>query len=257
MRSVSLFAVVFLVVVLAMAMTGPAYATVTTITPSSGDTYISQLQPDTNFGTLLSLLVYSATAPPPANVRSLVKFDLSSVPSGSTVNSASLQLYRYSDIGASPVGRTYTADRVITSNWAEASATWNKYDGVNSWGSPGGDFTTAGEASATVPACCGYISWTVTDIVKAWIESDQPNYGFLIKDQVEDASPAVGAWFFSRESTDPNKPILTVDYTAPIAAVGGVVIPVDTLAIVAPWLAVIGLVGCIGTIVAVRRKRHP
>jgi hypothetical protein len=39
-------------------------------------------------------------------------------------------------------------------------------------------------------------------------------------------------------------------------AVGGVVTSVSTLSILAPWLAVIGLVGCIGTAVAVAKKRH-
>jgi len=38
--------------------------------------------------------------------------------------------------------------------------------------------------------------------------------------------------------------------------VGGVVTPANTLAVLAPWLAVIGLVGCIGTAVAVARKRR-
>jgi hypothetical protein len=40
------------------------------------------------------------------------------------------------------------------------------------------------------------------------------------------------------------------------AAVGGIVIPVRTFAVLAPWLAVIGLVGCIGTIVVVAKKHR-
>jgi len=39
-------------------------------------------------------------------------------------------------------------------------------------------------------------------------------------------------------------------------AVGGIVIPVNTFAVLAPWLAVIGLVGCIGTVVVVAKKRR-
>jgi hypothetical protein len=38
-------------------------------------------------------------------------------------------------------------------------------------------------------------------------------------------------------------------------AVGGVVMPANTLAILAPWLAVIGVVGCLGTVAAVVKKR--
>ena len=38
--------------------------------------------------------------------------------------------------------------------------------------------------------------------------------------------------------------------------VGGVVMPVNTLAILGPWFAVIGLVGCIGTVVVVASKHR-
>ena len=43
---------------------------------------------------------------------------------------------------------------------------------------------------------------------------------------------------------------------SPAPAVGGVVIPANTLALVAPWLAIVGLVGCIGTAVVVAKKRR-
>jgi hypothetical protein len=40
-------------------------------------------------------------------------------------------------------------------------------------------------------------------------------------------------------------------------AVGGCVQPVNTFELLSPWLAVIGLVGCIGTVVVVAKKREP
>ena len=39
--------------------------------------------------------------------------------------------------------------------------------------------------------------------------------------------------------------------------VGGCVQPANTLALVSPWMAVIGLVGCIGAVAAVAKKRRP
>jgi hypothetical protein len=39
-------------------------------------------------------------------------------------------------------------------------------------------------------------------------------------------------------------------------AVGGCVQPVNTFALLSPWLAVIGLVGCVGTVVVVAKKRR-
>jgi hypothetical protein len=50
--------------------------------------------------------------------------------------------------------------------------------------------------------------------------------------------------------------VLVLTFGNAAAAVGGVVIPVSTFAILAPWLAVIGLVGCIGTIAVVVKKRR-
>ena len=43
---------------------------------------------------------------------------------------------------------------------------------------------------------------------------------------------------------------------SPAAPVGGVVMAANTLALVAPWIAVIGLVGCISTAVVVAKKRR-
>lgn len=50
---------------------------------------------------------------------------------------------------------------------------------------------------------------------------------------------------------------ITLDLTfgTASAAVGGVVIPVNKFAVLAPWLALIGLVGCIGTVFVVAKKR--
>ena len=39
-------------------------------------------------------------------------------------------------------------------------------------------------------------------------------------------------------------------------AVGGLLIPANSFAVLSPWLAVIGLVGCIGTVVLVAKKRR-
>jgi len=50
--------------------------------------------------------------------------------------------------------------------------------------------------------------------------------------------------------------VLVLTFGNAAAAVGGVVIPVKAFAVLAPWLAVIGLVACIGTAVVVAKKRE-
>jgi hypothetical protein len=59
-------------------------------------------------------------------------------------------------------------------------------------------------------------------------------------------------WFRSSEQTSTDQDPY-IDYT--LAPVGGVVMPANTFAVLVPWLAVIGQVGCIGTVVVVAKKR--
>ena len=47
-----------------------------------------------------------------------------------------------------------------------------------------------------------------------------------------------------------------ITYNPDCPAVGGVVIPTNALALPAPWLAVIGLIGCVGTVVVITKKRR-
>src|SRR4030042_3108185 len=65
-------------------------ATLTVITPSSADTQIEKFQPNDNFGTIDYLQVRSGDTD--YTKRTLIKFDLSAIPSGSIINSAQLQM---------------------------------------------------------------------------------------------------------------------------------------------------------------------
>ena len=63
---------------------------------------------------------------------------------------------------------TFSLSRVTRTNWEEDKATWNKYDGTNSWTSPGGDFAvpTISLGSLDTP---GWKTHTITDLVTdAW-----------------------------------------------------------------------------------------
>ena len=54
--------------------------------------------------------------------------------------------------------------------------------------------------------------------------------------------------FLIRVDVDPIAP--------PVAPVGGIVVPVDKIAVLGPWLAVIGLVGCVTAVAVVAKKRQ-
>lgn len=186
-------------------------AATATIQPSSQDTFISSMWPGINYGGAGELIVYATSST--WNYRVLVQFDLSSIPPGSTVTSATLKLYYYRWATNNPAGRTFWAYRV-TQSWTEMGVTWSRYDGTNSWATSGGDYTMDGGASATVPSSYGWMTWTVTDIVKAYVEDSEPNCDFLIKEEAEGAvSASYMAYFYSRESEETElRPSLEINY---------------------------------------------
>ncbi|MEM3596455.1 MAG: DNRLRE domain-containing protein, partial [Candidatus Bathyarchaeia archaeon] len=158
------------------------YATLTVTQPSIADTCINEELPNKNYGWHPDIFVNAYSA---GRERALVKFELSGISSGASINSARLKLY-YCDAFGNPAGRTFNAYRV-TKDWVEYQATWNDYSAGHPWTNPGGDYTTEGGSSSTVPATIGqWMVWDVTAIVKAWIEGGKPNYGFIIKLEQEE-----------------------------------------------------------------------
>jgi len=84
--------------------------------------------------------------------------------------------------------------------------------------------------------------------------------GFLINP----SSPGVYTWGPSTATPSEGssvpmnpKPGFTNQVDITICAVGGYIEPVNRLAVLGPWLAVIGLVGCISTVVVIAKKRRP
>jgi len=71
-------------------------------------------------------------------------------------------------------------------------------------------------------------------------------------------SASCGATYSVTLEYDEAGPVGEADFEVlcPCPVVGGCVQPVNTFALISPWLAVIGLVGCIGTIVVVAKKRR-
>lgn len=175
-----------------------------TFQPSSADTWLDQQNPTTADGSDTLLHVHSrGPAGNPRNRRSLVQFDISSIPSGSTVTSATLGL----NLNTAPSSsRTHDVHRA-TSSWVETSVTWNTMPTFNA---------TATASAATGTTSGAWISWTVTSDVSAYIGGTATNYGWLVKDQTENDSPEIMSHYESRESaTTTIRPKLTVTFTAP------------------------------------------
>lgn len=202
-------------VIFALLLVNSAYCSTAQINASQ-DSSITIYEPYANYGSETSLYINSFLD---HQQRSLVQFDLSSIPSGATISSATLKLYYGSHYGgseAAPAGRTYWAYRV-THSWTESGVTWDSYDGTNPWTTAGSDYTVTDGASLTMPSSLPvWVQWDVTDIVSAWIEDGQPNYGFLIRDADETQNmETFNALFRSREYTNiaDLNPTLEIVYT--------------------------------------------
>ncbi|WP_455368620.1 DNRLRE domain-containing protein [[Eubacterium] cellulosolvens] len=222
------------------------------ITPPSADNEIENWQPDTNFGTQVGMYVRSGSTSFVA--RSIVQFDLSSIPAGSKINSAYLQMYYFSAPLGNPAGRTYNVYR-LSEDWTELGSTWNSRDTGIPWTTPGGVWTTEDSTSSIVPPSVGqWMSWDVTGIVQDWIENGQPNNGFIIRDPNDGVAGVDAAARFSTKENTANWPVLKIDYELP-GPVGGVSTPVNKLEILTPYMALAGLIAAISTVYVIRKRK--
>jgi hypothetical protein len=133
------------------------------------------------------------------NERVFVQFDVSSIPAGSTIDSATLTLCATSVPGAT---RTYDVHRVSAS-WVETTLTWGNQPAV----------AATVTDSATTPASAGCMTWTVTADVQAWVDGTA-NDGWRVRDAIEDDSKNASQ-FRTREDTavPSEQPKLDVTYT--------------------------------------------
>jgi thrombospondin type 3 repeat protein len=189
-----------------------AQSSTTVQLPASADTYLSQNSANTNYGTQTSLLVDSDDpAGTGRDKRTLIKFDLSQIPAGATIQSASLKI---NVTNASP--QQYNIHD-LKQNWTETGATWNRYNGSSRWGGAGANSTTSDRggtdfgpfrATSTGAQTVALNSAGVAKI-QEWVNGQGSNYGFLIA-PIANTSSTDGIAFSSRESS--SKPVLEVTY---------------------------------------------
>ena len=116
----------------------------------------------------------------PVTWRSLFKFDLSTIPTNSTIQSANLSLYfapnnNFLDVQSSLTSSNQSKIQRITSAWTENTVTWNTQPSA----------TTQGEVTLaqSVMATQDYTYTDVTAIVQDMLTNS--NYGFLLKQDIE------------------------------------------------------------------------
>jgi len=183
------------------------------VQPSSKDTYFRLSYPDNNYGGLAYLTINDDWD----NVyRGILEFDISGLPSGATLDSASFQLYYGSKSGTDPSGKTVWAYKLTRTDWVESEATWNSYKSGSAWTDAGGDYVTSSPSggSTTFPASYGWVAWNVLAIVQDAYDNTNPAE-FLVKFEDETLTSGYGyATLYPREyTTDPDlQPTLVIEY---------------------------------------------
>jgi hypothetical protein len=180
-----------------------------TITPNQetvvlnplGDSWVDRALTGANHGTEMRLRVQSESS---ANNRTLIMFDLSSIPAGAEVDSAILKLFA---LQVPDEVRTYGIHRV-TSFWEESGVTWSTQPTVAS------NYTDTADTISE----SGWMDWDVTSDVDVMVSGAVAHWGWLIEDANEyDINNGVGRTeYASRErDTEDLYPVLEVSYHVP------------------------------------------
>jgi hypothetical protein len=166
-----------------------------TTLPAAMDTAAYQANATTNYGPATGIGVGSASS---ANAYSYVKFTLTSapIPAHCTVTSATLWIYA----SAPMAGATLYAYRADAA-WNGATMTWNT-------GRVGFTGTPAQTASV---AAAGWQQWNVMLLTRELYAG--PDYGFALKDSVDNAASArYQTWSSMENGTVANRPKLDITW---------------------------------------------
>lgn len=145
--------------------------------------------------------------------HALVRFDLSDIPRNAEVIGAQLAAPIAFDSATSTqqVG-LYQLTHAFTQ-----AATWNAYDGTNSWATPGGDTASAPADTTSIAPSAKTAYWVPTTLVQGWVDGTVANDGFMVKAVGSQTLQEIG--FDSSFSSSP--PFLGVRYEARLGTYRG------------------------------------
>ncbi len=179
---------------------------------SSADTTIRQDEPSSNFGSE-SVCFGDGDDPPGSGADSsvLMRWDLSSIPSDSRVDAASIVLYVVDE--SDEVYPLYA----VTRNWSEQSATWRNYRNDASWqqnGATGSNDRGSSSIGVLNRPSVGYVRIELNAAgvaqVQQWIDQSATNHGVVLAN----SSAINGVDFLCSESDNAGRrPVLELVVT--------------------------------------------
>ena len=177
------------------------------------DTVLSQYAPSTNFGSDPALYL-DGDDPPGAgkDLSTLLYWDVSAIPLGSTVKGAGITLNVFN-----PSSQSYQVYE-MKRTWVESQSTWNSFASGQGWETPGAlgvqdrGSTVLGSIS---PSSTGSYVINLNSegvaLIQSWVNNPAANHGFIIAN----SGSSDGIDFDSREvSMVGNRPMLTVRYAS-------------------------------------------
>jgi hypothetical protein len=180
---------------------GPTLCSSPTVTlTATGDTWMQENNPSQNNGADSNLHVKPDSS---TTFRTLIQFDLSSIPPATPISCAALLLF---EKDADATQTIYLHQ--VNASWLESQATWNNRTSANPWASAGGDYTSSPEASFA-PDATGLQQVDITALVQFWVNNSGSNFGLLLRSTTSGGNTDIQ--FGSREGSDPI-PRLIVEY---------------------------------------------
>lgn len=194
---------------------------------SSADTTLHELFPTNNLGAFP--FINAGTTAKDTATRSLVRFDLSAVPTNARITSARVDvdllfgapldlapeiLFGLHRVEASwGEGTRGVSNGNIGSPAGEGEASWLFSQRPERWASPGGDFASAPSAMVAMlfPKVYTFESAGLVKDVQRWLRAPQENHGWVLKSGEEDAVQSAKR-FASRESSGGGA-VLRLDYS--------------------------------------------
>lgn len=175
------------------------------------DTYLSSYHRTLSFGT--ATVMHDQKTYYPILVRfRIFQSEGGPVPDGATIESAKLELYKYSAYNT-----VYSAHRLLK-DWSEAAATWNQSTSSVGWSAGGAsgedtDFRAAADATGSAPWDPAWVEFDVTagvqDISTAGAVA---NHGWRLRGLSGNIS-GIKRFYSSQHTDDPSlRPRLTITY---------------------------------------------
>ncbi len=161
--------------------------------------------------------------------RGLIYFDISSIPTGSTINAVSLNITSSRTIAGQRDVSIHTAQ----ADWGESTsnstalgggmgapaetgdATWtNAFHNGAAWSTAGGDFNPSAIETLSINGdqTISFVSNNLVTEVQSWLDVPAGNFGLFV---IGDESTSTTAYRFNSRENNSNPPELIIDYSLP------------------------------------------